>query len=54
MPVVSYDDFFFIFGNSELRIKTQERKLFSNFAVAASTFDSMGAQKVDFLGEPNN
>jgi hypothetical protein len=51
MPVVSYDDFFFIFGNSEIRLKTQEKKLFSNFAVAASTFDNLSEQKATFLGE---
>jgi len=50
MPVVSYDDFFFIFGNSEIRLKTQERKIFSNFGVAASTFDSMGEPKLVFMG----
>jgi hypothetical protein len=50
IPVVSYDDFFFIFGNSEIRLKTQERKLFSNFATAASTFDSLGEQKAAFMG----
>lgn len=38
MPVLGYDDFFFVFGNSEIRIKTQEKKMFSNFGVAAATF----------------
>ena len=36
---ITYDDFFIIFGNSELRVKTQEGKLFSNFGINAAYYD---------------
>ncbi len=38
LPVVSYDDYFCLFGNAEIRLKSQEAKVFSNFGIAASTF----------------
>ena len=40
MPVLTYDEFFFLFGNSEIRIKSQEKKMYSNFGVSAAMFDS--------------
>ncbi len=46
--VVAYDDFFIIFGNSELRLKTQDNKVFSNFGVNNGYFNSRG-EKVDCL-----
>jgi hypothetical protein len=49
--VLIHDDFYFIFGNAEMRIKVHEKKFFSNFGVAASTFDCQGSQKKDFIGE---
>lgn len=48
--VLPYDDFYFIFGNSEMRIKPTEMKLFSNFGVNNSTFDNAGMLRQDFLG----
>ena len=36
---ITYDDFFVIFGNSELRVKTQEGKLFSNFGINAGYYE---------------
>jgi hypothetical protein len=48
--VQPYDDYFFIFGNSEMRIKPTEMKLFSNFGVQNSTFDNCGATRAEFLG----
>ena len=45
-----YDKFFLIFGNSQIRIKTgeKEKKLFSNFGISASYFNSKG-DKVNAL-----
>ena len=36
---VTYDDYFLIFGNSELRLKTGELKFFTNFGIANGFFD---------------
>jgi hypothetical protein len=36
---IAYDTFFLIFGNSELRLKHGELKVFSNFAVNKGWFD---------------
>lgn len=40
--VVAYDQFYLIFGNSELRIKAWERCVFSNFNILNKHFDSKG------------
>lgn len=48
--VMTYDEFFFLFGNSELRLRSQEKKFFSNFGVANSTFDNAGFPRSEFLG----
>lgn len=45
MPVLTFDDYFFIFGNSELRLKPSERKFFTNFGVANSSFDNVGVTR---------
>ena len=37
-----YDDFFLIFGNSEIRIKSGEKKIFSNFGINNAYFFSKG------------
>ena len=39
-----YDKFFLIFGNSEIRVKPgdKDRKVFSNFGVSNSYFNSEG------------
>lgn len=39
---IQYDEFYIIFGNSELRIKSQDNKLFSNFGLASSYYDPRG------------
>ena len=39
---ISYDDFFVIFGNSEIRIKSQEKKVFSNVGVSNSYYRHNG------------
>lgn len=49
-PVLTYDDYFFIFGNSELRLKSQEKKFFSNFGVSNSTFENGPFMRTEFLG----
>lgn len=51
---VSYDEYYIIYGNSEIRIKSQEELIFSNFGIANSYFNSNG-KKVDILlAEDNN
>jgi hypothetical protein len=52
--LVSYDDFFLIFGNSEIRIKTQETKIFSNFGTNSGAFSSHAKKAADFLGGSSN
>ena len=48
---VTYDSFFLIIGNSEIRLKNQEWKVFSNFGIANSFFNSLGCGVNDLLGE---
>jgi len=45
---VAYDDYFLIFGNSELRLKSQETKVFSNFAISNGYYNCRG-EKVNIL-----
>lgn len=49
LPVVSYDNYFFLFGNAEIRLKSQEKKVFSNFGIANSTFDNGNEPRTSFL-----
>lgn len=48
-----YDDYFLIFGNSEVRIKTQEKKLFSNFGLNSNYYKNRGHGAVELLGTEN-
>jgi hypothetical protein len=48
---ITYDDYFGIFGNSELRIKSMEYKLFSNFGIANGYYDNQGERVNVILGE---
>jgi hypothetical protein len=48
---VSYDTFFLIIGNSEIKLKNNERKVFSNFGIASSFFNSYGCGVNELLGE---
>ena len=48
-PVIVYDQYYLIFGNSEIRIKSHEKTLFSNFGVKTSSFDTLGHSFQDFL-----
>lgn len=52
--LVTYDDYFLIFGTSELRIKSQELKLFSNFGLQTSLFEARGAKVQEYLGVNGN
>ena len=52
-PICAYDDFFLIFGNSDLRVKMGEKKVYSNFGCETSFVRGLsGSEKVhDLLGE---
>jgi hypothetical protein len=45
---ITYDDYYIIFGNSELRIKSLENKMFSNFGISNGFYNSNNF-KVDVL-----
>lgn len=45
---VVYDEYYVIFGNSELRIKSQETRLYSNFGITSGYYRSRGL-KVDII-----
>ena len=47
---IAYDDFFLIFGNSELRIKTGEKNVFSNFAISNGYYNCQGEKVATLLG----
>ena len=42
-----------IFGNAELRIKSWENHIFSNFGIMGAYFNNKGKKVNDFLGEEN-
>lgn len=50
---IAYDEFFFIIGNSELRIKFSDKKFFSNFGINNSFFNTRTHRLVDFTGGNN-
>ena len=45
---MKYDKEFIIFGNAELRVWPEKKRVYSNFGIANSFFDH-GADKVDAL-----
>ena len=45
---IVYDEYFVIWGNSEIRIKSQEKKVFSNFGLNNSYYKNNG-DKVNML-----
>lgn len=53
--VVNYDDYFFILGNAELRLRQEKKEdrqraiVFSTLGTASTTFDSMKDTRIDFL-----
>jgi hypothetical protein len=48
---LTYDDNFIIFGNSEIRIRNNEKQLFSNFAIENSHFEKGKNRLEDFTGD---
>jgi hypothetical protein len=48
MKAIAYDDYYLIFGNSEIRLKSGEGIVFSNFGIANSHFEN-NHQTVDAL-----
>ena len=48
---VTFDSFFLIFGNSEVRLKHGEWKVFCNFGIANGFFNAQGATVNELLGE---
>ena len=51
MKSVTYDDYFMIFGNSEIRIKSQECKIFSNFGTSNGYYFAQGETVNILLGQ---
>ena len=51
---VTYDEYHMIFGNSELKIKSLETKLFCNLGSEYGYFMSRGAKVQDFTGEKSS
>ena len=47
---VNYDKFFLIFGNSEIRLRQGEFKVFSNFGIGSGFYKSTGATVNDLIG----
>lgn len=48
---VKYDNQYLIFGNSEIRVGANEKKIFSNFGVGNAHFDSRKEGVNIILGE---
>ena len=48
---VTYDDYFLIYGNSELRIRWGELMLFSNFAISNGYYDARVENYTVSMGE---
>lgn len=51
-PVATYDDYFLVIGNSEIRIRAHEKKIYSNFGANNGIFNTGGKKVKDFLGVP--
>jgi hypothetical protein len=48
---ISYDDYYIIFGNSEICIKVNDMHVLSNFAIQARHFNSKNRDVNFFLGD---
>lgn len=48
---MTYDQFYIIYGNAEIRIKTGQKTIFSNFAVNNGYYDAKGHKINDFLND---
>lgn len=40
--IMKYDPYYIIFGNAEIRIRNNEKKVFSNFGLANGVFENYG------------
>lgn len=49
--MITYDDYYIIFGNSEIRLKSLESKVFSNFGIANGYFENRGMGVETLLGQ---
>ena len=54
MRGMTYDDFFILFGNAELRIRANEKTVFSNFGISNGYFNNKGRKVQDLLGDGEN
>jgi hypothetical protein len=52
---MTYDPYYAIFGNAEMRVRTGEKKVFCNFGIQNSYFDYDGKNRriEAFLNEEN-
>ena len=48
---MTYDAFYLIVGNSEIRLKHGEQKVFSNFGINNAYYHSKGGCVDDLIGE---
>lgn len=47
---MTYDSYYILFGNAEMRIRTGERILFSNYGMSSGYFDySEVSKKVEYF-----
>lgn len=51
---ITYDDYYLIFGNSEIRLKNLEKKIFSNFGISSSYFNNRGETINTLIGDGKN
>lgn len=51
---MTYDPYYLIFGNAELRVRAGEEKVFSNLGINNSYFNSEGWRAKDLLNDSNN
>lgn len=47
---ITYDDYYLIFGNSEIRLRSQEKIIFSNFGISNGYYASRGKNVSILLG----
>lgn len=47
---ITYDNFYFIIGNSEIRLKHGETKVFCNFGINNGYYNSKGGTVDDLIG----
>ena len=53
MKGMTYDNYYTLFGNAEIRIKTGEKKVFSNFGINNAYFNNRGDGINKFLCHGN-